>query len=84
MVEILNAYFVFVFTVDNTNGTEVMSPLQTRVITLKTCDCPEDTIIRVSNYIRANKKPLPKCIAPLLLKEDKHQYCEHLSITFDK
>ena len=69
MAEILNNYFVSVFTVEDTYEIHEIAPAKTNLIPWSDCHFTDNTVTKTLDKIKVNKTPGPDCFAPRILKE---------------
>ena len=78
MAEVLNYYFASVFTVEDTDEIQEITPAKPNLIVLNACDFNEDTVTKALDEIKVNKTLGPDCIVLRVLREATYQVSKHL------
>ena len=82
--EVLNDYFASVFTVEDIDEIQEITPAKPNLIPLSDCHFTEDTVTKALDNIKMNKTSNPDSIAPRVLKEATYQISKSLAILFNK
>ena len=85
MTEISNDYFAFIFTVEEVNEIQEITPAQVNlIITFSDCKFTEEVVSKSLDIIQVNITLGPDYIAPRVSKQAKYKFSRTLAILFNK